>query len=182
MHGCTYTTRTFHQVDPLPINKVTVTIHHSVHILFYFILFYSILLLWLRLNTVNPLACCINRSRSFKLVCHKALWLQMDGKRSAVMICGISIQPEFTKKLSPTLLNNVASNPKVLIQGRMALCLYQTILTFKCHGTNYDSTDQETFFQPVILQSWWSLRNCCPSSLLWADKSGTECGVLPLRG
>lgn len=37
-------------------------------------------------------------------------------------------------------------------------------------------------FQPVIVQFWWFLRNCCPSLLLWADKRGAHCGVLLLRG
>lgn len=161
LQGCTWTASTFHRVVALRLNNGLSGGDCD----------------WGYLSTVNSLACWINTHQTW-------LWSQREGRdvqwysERLWYLNG----PEFTKKTSPTPVKPLGVQPELLIQGRMAPCLYQKILTFKCHSRNDDSSDQETFFQPVIVQFWWSLRKCCPSLLLWADSSGSQCIVLLLRG
>ncbi len=68
--------------------------------------------------------------------------------------------------------------------GSMLSCSLRQILTLpsECRSRNRDSSDQATFFQSSIVQSWWTCANCILRFLFLADRSSTRCGLLLLQG
>lgn len=106
--------------------------------------------------------------QEFQLITGK--FMQLDST-SAWHIWGGKLRgPKWSKKIPPTLWHH--QQPQPLIQGRMNPCFHVVYAKFWPCSWNQDFSDQ------VIVQFCWM--NCSLTLWFWADKSGTQCGLVLL--